>query len=96
MGQCVGKFWDKKDGGFFDTEGEVIGMRLKGVEDTPHPSANSTGIMCLIKLSLMLGRDEYMRYAESALTHFSLVAGAMGIHGGYYFCALDAYFHMTK
>jgi uncharacterized protein YyaL (SSP411 family) len=96
MGQCVGKFLDKKDGGFFDTEGEVIGMRLKGVEDTPHPSANSTGIMCLIKLSLMLGRDEYMRYAESALTHFALVARAIGIHGGYYFCALDAYFHMMK
>ncbi|MCX5810186.1 MAG: thioredoxin domain-containing protein [Proteobacteria bacterium] len=96
MGQCVGKFRDKKDGGFFDTEGEVIGMRLKGVEDTPHPSANSTGIMCLIKLSLMLGRDEYMRYAESALTHFALVARAIGIHGGYYFCALNAYFHMMK
>jgi len=96
MGQCVGNFWDKKDGGFFDTAGEVIGMRLKGIEDTPHPSANSTGIMCLIKLSLMLGRDEYMRYAESALTHFSSAARAMGIHGGYYFCALNAWFHMTK
>ena len=92
MGQCVGKFWDKMDGGFYDTEGEVIGMRLKGIEDTPHPSANSTGIMCLIKLSLMLGRDEYMRYAESALTHFSSAAREMGIHGGYYFCALNAYF----
>jgi uncharacterized protein len=92
MGQCVGKFWDKKDGGFFDTEGEVIGIRLKGIEDSPHPSANSAAIMCLIKLSLMLGRDEYMRYAESALKHFSSAAKAMGIHGGYYFCALNAYF----
>jgi uncharacterized protein len=96
MGQCVGKFRDKKDGGFFDTEGEVIGIRLKGIEDSPYPSANSAAIMCLIKLSLILGRDEYMQYAESALKHFSSAAKAMGIHGGYYFCALNAYFHMTK
>jgi uncharacterized protein YyaL (SSP411 family) len=91
MGQCIGKFLDKSDGGFFDTENEVIGLRLKGIEDTPHPSANSIAVMCLIKLSLMLGKDEYMRYAESALNCFASVARAMGIHCGYYFCALDAY-----
>lgn len=96
MGQCIGKFRDKNDGGFFDTENEVIGLRLKGIEDSPHPSANSTAIMCLIKLSLLLGKDEYMRYAESALNCFAPAARAMGIHGGYYFCALSAWFHTKK
>jgi len=91
MGQCIGKFLDKNNGGFFDTENEVIGLRLKGIEDTPHPSANSIAVMCLIKLSLMLGKDEYMRYAESTLNCFASVARAAGIHCGYYFRALDAY-----
>ncbi len=96
MGQCIEKFMDKSAGGFFDTENEVIGLRLKGIEDSPHPSANSTAIMCLIKLSLMLGRDDYRRHAELALNCFASLARSMGIHGGYYFCALDAWFQTKK
>ena len=35
MELCLGKFADKEQGGFFDTEDEIIGMRLKSVEDIP-------------------------------------------------------------
>jgi len=47
MAICIGNFWDEEGGGFFDTETEVIGLRLKSIEDIPHPSANAAGIILL-------------------------------------------------
>jgi len=96
MTSCIHKFWDKNEGGFFDTEGEVVGMRLKNIEDIPHPSANSLGIILLIKLYLMTENKDYHSYAKASLEAFSSRAKDIDIHGGYYFCAVDAYFHMIK
>jgi hypothetical protein len=96
MGSCIDKFWDKNGGGFFDTGREIIEMRLKGVEDIPHPSANSLGIILLLRLSFMCGKKTYHKHAESSLRVFSLQAKNMDTHGGYYFCALDAYFNMLN
>ncbi len=93
---CLDRFWDKEQGGFFDTSEEVLGIRLKGIEDIPHPSANSDGIMQLIRLFNHTGRFEYLQNAEKALRAFSMSAKNIGIHSGYYFCALDAYFNMLK
>jgi uncharacterized protein YyaL (SSP411 family) len=93
MKVCISKFWDNENGGFFDTEENVIGTRLKVVEDAPHPSANSAGIMNLIKLSGISGNKEYLSYAEKALKCFSSIVQPIGIHGGYYCCALDLFFH---
>jgi uncharacterized protein YyaL (SSP411 family) len=89
------KFW-YGDGGFFDTDEEVIGLRLRGIEDIPHPSANSLGIILLLKLYQMTGKDLYRDHAEKALKAFSVRAKDIGIHAGYYWCAMDAYFHMLK
>jgi uncharacterized protein YyaL (SSP411 family) len=44
----------------------------------------------------MTEKEAYNQYAEKALKVFSLKAKDMGIHSGYYFCALDAYFNMLK
>ena len=96
MDLCIEKFWDKAEGGFFDTDKEVLGIRLKIIEDIPHPSANSLGTILLLKLYLMTEKEKYHHYAETALNMFSSQAKDMGIHSGYYFCALDAYFHMLK
>ncbi|OGW29728.1 MAG: hypothetical protein A2X56_06470 [Nitrospirae bacterium GWC2_57_13] len=96
MDACLEKFHDKSDGGFFDTDSEVIGTRLKRIEDVPHPSANSLVIILLLKLSFMTGRDDYFRTAEESLAVFAVPAQEMGIHAGAYFCALDAYFTMVK
>jgi uncharacterized protein len=93
---CIGKFWDDEAGGFFDTEEDVIGTRLKVLEDSPHPSANSVGIINLIELSNMPGNEEYLNYAEKALKCFSMIAQPMRIHGGYYYYALDMFFHEGK
>lgn len=96
MDSCIEKFLDKDEGGFFDTDGEVLGIRLKGIEDIPHPSANAVGILLLQKLFFMTGEKKYDQYAQMALKIFSVQTRDMGIHAGYYFCAMDAYFHMLK
>lgn len=96
MGLCIERFWDTSGGGFFDADTEVVGVRLKGIEDIPHPSANSSAIMLLLKLYYATGKEIYRRYAEIALATFSAEAGHLGIHAGYFYCALDAYFNMMK
>jgi len=96
MEQCIGKFWDRVGGGFFETENELVGVRLKGIEDIPHPSANALGIMNLMKLYYMTDKDAYLRHAEKALASFSSRASDMGVHAGYYVRALDGFFHMMR
>jgi len=96
MDLCIEKFWDRKEGGFFETDSRLLGIRLKGVEDISHPSANSSGIMVLLKLFHLTGGDAYRQYAEKALKAFSSKAAVQGIMSGYYFASLDAYFNMLK
>ncbi|MBI4688269.1 MAG: thioredoxin domain-containing protein [Nitrospirae bacterium] len=96
MKDCLGKFWDYKEGGFFDTKEDVLGLRLKGIEDTPHPSANSAGIIVLLKLYHLTDNAAYLEKAGEALRAFSLTSKNIGVHGGYYLCALNAYFNMLK
>jgi uncharacterized protein YyaL (SSP411 family) len=50
----------------------------------------------MVKLYHMTGNESYLRYAEEALKVFSWDAKDMGVHGGYFFCALDSYFSMIK
>jgi uncharacterized protein YyaL (SSP411 family) len=95
-GLCIKKFWDEGPGGFFDTDEEVLGVRLKAVEDIPHPSANSVGIMQLLRLHFITGEEEYYRRAKEGLKTFAGSAFDLSIHAGYYFCATDAYFNMIK
>lgn len=96
MEACMEKFFDKNEGGFFDTETELLGARLKRIEDIPHPSGNSMAIMLMLKLSFMTGNQSYYRAAEKTLKIFSRSTQEMSIHAGSYFCALDAYFHMLQ
>lgn len=95
-GLCINKFWDEGAGGFFDTDEEVLGVRLKAVEDVPHPSANSVGIMQLLRLYFITGKEEYYRRTEEGLKTFSGSALDLGIHAGQFFCVLDAYFNAIK
>jgi len=95
MDRCLERFGDG-EGGFFDTEEEVLGTRLKRVEDIPHPSANATAALLLIKLFHLTGREPYRRQAEKALRIFSVTVKEMSIHAGTYSCGLDAWFTMVK
>ncbi|MBI5664422.1 MAG: hypothetical protein HZC49_04955, partial [Nitrospirae bacterium] len=70
--------------------------RIRGVEDLPNPSANALCIRLFLKLSYVTGNERYRRHAEQALRYFSGKALEIGIHAGYYFSALDAYFHNLR
>ncbi|MBI4847250.1 MAG: thioredoxin domain-containing protein [Nitrospirae bacterium] len=96
MKLCMENLWDSDEGGFFDTDEHLLEMKIKGIEDIPHPSANSILIIQMLKLSFMVNNDGYLRYAEKALRLFSSKAKNIGIHSGYYFCALDACFNPVK
>jgi uncharacterized protein len=96
METCLEHFWDSEGGGFFDTEEEVIGLRLKAIEDIPRPSANALAVIVLLKLANVLNREEYRQYAEKVLNTFSTDAQLMEIHGAYFFCGLDALYRMLK
>ncbi len=96
MGVCVQKFWDGHAGGFFDTEDEILGGRLKTVEDVPQPSANTAAIMQLLKLSAITGNDAYLDSAEKAVNAFSVKTAELGIHAGYYFSSMNASFHLLR
>jgi uncharacterized protein YyaL (SSP411 family) len=96
MTSCLAKFYDSGEGGFYDTEHEVLGMRMKRIEDIPQPSANAVAIMLLLKLSIMTGKDEYRKLAERSLAIFAPLALEIGVHAGAYFCGLDASFRMLK
>jgi len=94
METCIKKFHDAEDGGFFDTDKEVAGLRLKGIEDVPHPAANAAAIMLMLKLYHLTDKSKYLQHAEKALKAFSIRAKNIGIHAGHYYAALDAYFNM--
>ncbi|HEX9860068.1 MAG TPA: hypothetical protein VGB23_02620, partial [Nitrospirota bacterium] len=96
MAACMAIFYDAGEGGFFDTESEVLGTRLKRMEDTPHPSANSVAVMLLLKLSLMTGKDQYRQQAEQSLRVFADLAREIGVHAGAYYCGLDASYRVLK
>jgi uncharacterized protein YyaL (SSP411 family) len=96
MRLCIDKFWDREEDGFFDSVDHVLGLKIKAIEDIPHPSANSLSIILFLKLSLITDNSEYRDYAEKSLRVFAGRAGEMAIHGGYFFCALDAYFNSLK
>lgn len=96
MELCIRKFWDEDDGGFFDTDSEVLGIRLKTIEDIPHPSANALGVLLLVKLHSMTGKKKYHTSAERTLSAFAAQAKHMGVHAGYFFSAMDAFLHELR
>ena len=81
-------------GGFFDTGQEVLGTRLKRIDDIPHPSANGTAVVLLLKLHRLTGENRYQEAAARALSLFAHAAAEIGIHAGAYYGGLDAWFHL--
>ncbi len=93
MDTCIERLWDKETGGFFDSEDDVIGIKIKAIDDGPHPSPNSLAIIVLIKLSAILKDDVYKGYGEYAIKTFSHKAQSMGVHAGYFYNAVNTYFY---
>jgi len=95
MTACLEKFYDSANGGFFDTEQDVLGTRLKNIEDVPQVSPNAVAILVLQKLSYLTDNETYRGYAEQSLKLFSSFAREIGVHAGAYFCGLDTFFRMV-
>ncbi len=93
---CIDRLWDKETGGFFDSEDALMGIKIKAIDDGPHPSANSLAIIVFLKLSAILKDGSYKKYAELAMKSFSPQAQDMGVHGGYFYNALNFYFYMFE
>jgi uncharacterized protein YyaL (SSP411 family) len=96
MGLCIDKLLDRDEGGFFDTDDHLLGIRIKEIEDIPRPSANALCIRLLLKLHLLSGKEIYSEYAEKTLKAFGPRANNISVHTGYYFASLDAYFNTVK
>ena len=96
MEECINILWDNEEGGFMDSDDHVLGVKVKGIQDSPHPAANSLSILLLLKLFVMTGKRKYYQYAEKALKIFSPIVKDMGVHAGFYYSALDAYFNGMK
>ncbi|MEW6714963.1 MAG: thioredoxin domain-containing protein, partial [Nitrospirota bacterium] len=96
MKVCIDRLWDSQKDGFFDSTDSLLGIRIKGIEDMPHPSSNSIAVMLLLKLYHITGDEKYKGYADLSLKYFSVKAQEMSIHSAHYFTALDASFNMLK
>lgn len=96
MDKVISGFYDAPSGGFFDTEEPLLGIRLKTIEDIPHPSANSLAIIVLLKLFHLTDRNDYLKLAQDSLRAFSGRAKENGMFSAYYFVALDMYFNMIR
>ena len=86
-------FWDEQRAAFYDTSAdhEELVTRPRDVYDSAAPSGNSVAVDVLLKLSVLLDREDYRRRAESILEGLS---GAIArISGGFgrLLSALDFY-----
>jgi uncharacterized protein YyaL (SSP411 family) len=67
--EMIARFADPEQGGFFSTasDGEVLIVRRKDLEDSPIPSGSSSAAVGLLRLSQLAGNEEYERQALGAL-----------------------------
>lgn len=94
MKVAIEKFIDSA-GGFKDSEDDTLGIKIRSIEDVPHPSPNAVAISLLVKLSHATNKPEYLRLAEDAIAGFYKRAVMVGLHSGYYFFSLDRFFNQA-
>ena len=86
-------FWDEEEEVFYDTaaDHEELVTRPRDVYDSAVPSGNSVAVEVLLKLALLLDREDYRRAAEAVLEDLS--GGIARVPGGFgrLLSALDFY-----
>ena len=87
------EFMEGQAGGFYDSRGEVVGLRFRNIEDIPHPSANAQLIWHFLRLSVMTNKNDYLKTAKDSLEAFADRAKGFGIHTGAYYYALGGFFN---
>jgi len=87
-------FWDAEKGALYDTaaDHEELVTRPRDIYDNPAPSGNSAAVDVLLKLSVLLDREDYRRHAETVLEDLSGVLARVPGGFGRLLSALDFYF----
>jgi uncharacterized protein YyaL (SSP411 family) len=86
----VRRFWDQREGGFFDTAKDLgarqgnLSMPRKAFQDSPTPAANSVAAKVLDRLARLAERPDFGAKAEQTLDIFSSRAAEYGLHAATY------------
>ena len=84
------RFWDDRDGGFFDTAKDLeakqgnLKLPRKGFQDAPTPAANSVAALALDRLAAWAARPDYHEKAGQTLSLFAAKAAEYGLHAAAY------------
>jgi len=86
-------FWDAEKGGFYDTatDHEELVTRPRDVYDNASPSGNSVAVDVLLRLSVLLEREEYRERAAAVLEDLSGAISQIPGAFGRLLSALDFY-----
>jgi hypothetical protein len=88
------RFWDEKDGGFFDTARDLadrhgsLETQRKPFQDSPTPAANGVAVLVLDRLDVLADREDFGDKAAATLALFAPTAGQYGLFAATYGLAL--------
>ena len=88
------RFWDEKEGGFFDTAHDLadrhgsLTTQRKPFQDSPTPAANAVAAQVLDRLDVLADREDFGEKAEATLAVFAPKAGQYGLFAATYGLAL--------
>jgi uncharacterized protein YyaL (SSP411 family) len=90
-------FWDGERSVFYDTavDHEELVTRPRDVYDSAAPSGNSVAVDVLLKLSILLDREDYRQRAEAVLEDLSGVVARISGGFGRLLSAVDFYLSTT-
>ena len=94
----ISYFYDKENGGFFDTTGQdkSVIIRTKEEYDSAEPSGNSVAVLNLLRLSHFTENNEFFKKAERTLNYFSTRISDNPYSMPGMLCSADFYFDKTK
>jgi uncharacterized protein YyaL (SSP411 family) len=94
MDTTVRRFWDEKDGGFFDTAKDLadrhgsLATERKPFQDSPTPAPNAVAAMVLDRLDGLADRENFGEKAEATLALFASKGAQYGLFAATYGLAL--------
>jgi uncharacterized protein YyaL (SSP411 family) len=91
-------YWDKEQGGLFDTHDPagragLLPLRSKPVQDAPTPSPNGVAGIVLGRLAEVTGEERWRERRDQLIAAFAGGAVELGIHGATFLLAMDWALH---
>jgi uncharacterized protein len=94
METTLRRFWDDRDGGFFDTAKDLadrqgsLALPRKSFQDSPTPAGNSVAALGLDRLATLADRPDFREKAKATLDLFAPKAAEHGLFAATYGLAL--------